>query len=373
MSIKKKLLALIMTVVLMKGTTVYAEPLSQQLQKQQKQLQENQKIYNSIEAEKEAIEIEIQNYDARIEDLMIKIQENKKKIDSTEGQIAVIEEEISELEQKIEEEKALMDRRLSGLYKSGQNQYLSVILSAEGFGDLITRIYSMKRISDYDKELIDSFQQKVDKLDKVSAELNETKKQLSGLKKSDEDRLSVINNSIKEQKKLIAQLEARQQVYVNKITESQKLVDATLARMQQMNGSSSSSRPTGGSSVSRGGATVSNNEVIAYASRFLGTPYKWGGTSPETGFDCSGFTQYVYAHFGIRIGRTTRDQIKSGVGVSRSQLQVGDLVLFGKNGDPTHVGIYAGNNTYIHSPRTGDVVKVSAMTRSDFITGRRVK
>ena len=61
------------------------------------------------------------------------------------------------------------------------------------------------------------------------------------------------------------------------------------------------------------------------------------------------------------------------VGVSRSQLQVGDLVLFGKNGDPTHVGIYAGNNTYIHSPRTGDVVKVSAMTRSDFITGRRVK
>ena len=141
--------------------------------------------------------------------------------------------------------------------------------------------------------------------------------------------------------------------------------------MEQMNGSTS--RPTAQRPISRGGASVSNNEVLAYASRFLGTPYRWGGTSPDTGFDCSGFTQYVYAHFGIRIGRTTRDQIKSGVAVSRSELQVGDLVLFGRNGDPTHVGIYAGNNTYIHSPRTGDVVKISAMTRNDFIIGRRVR
>ena len=90
MGIKRKLIALVMSVILLHGTTVYAEPLSQQLQEQQKQLQENREIYNSLEAEK-GIELKIQNYDAQIEELMIKIEENKEKIKKTEGQIAHIE------------------------------------------------------------------------------------------------------------------------------------------------------------------------------------------------------------------------------------------------------------------------------------------
>ena len=125
--------------------------------------------------------------------------------------------------------------------------------------------------------------------------------------------------------------------------------------------------------LSRGTASVSDSNIIAYASNFLGTPYLWGGTSPSPGFDCSGFTQYVYAHFGIKIGRTTYDQINDGYGVSKDELQAGDLVFFGKNNDPTHMGMYVGNNTYIHSPRTGDVIKISPMARTDYITARRVK
>ena len=77
-------------------------------------------------------------------------------------------------------------------------------------------------------------------------------------------------------------------------------------------------------------------------------------------------------HFGISIGRTTYDQINDGVRVSKDNLQPGDLVFFGSDNNPQHTGIYVGNNNYIHSPRTGDVIKVSAMTRADFITGRRV-
>lgn len=97
----------------------------------------------------------------------------------------------------------------------------------------------------------------------------------------------------------------------------------------------------------------------------------WGGTTPE-GFDCSGFTQYVYKHFGISIGRTTKDQIYDGVGVSRDQLQSGDLVFYGKNGIPSHMGIYLGNGMYIHAPRTGDVIKISPYGRADYITARRI-
>jgi peptidoglycan DL-endopeptidase CwlO len=96
----------------------------------------------------------------------------------------------------------------------------------------------------------------------------------------------------------------------------------------------------------------------------------WGGTTPS-GFDCSGFTQYVYRHFGVSLGRTTYDQINNGYAVSKDQLQPGDLVFFG-TGSPTHVGIYVGNGMYINAPHTGDVVKIASVNRSDFITGRRV-
>lgn len=101
--------------------------------------------------------------------------------------------------------------------------------------------------------------------------------------------------------------------------------------------------------------------VVDSARKYLGTPYVWGGTSPS-GFDCSGFTQYVLAQNGKSIPRTSQEQFASGQAVDKSQLQAGDLVFYG-NGEATHVGIYEGNNKIIHSPHTGDVVK-----ESDFST-----
>ncbi|MBU3114850.1 C40 family peptidase, partial [Clostridium lacusfryxellense] len=86
-----------------------------------------------------------------------------------------------------------------------------------------------------------------------------------------------------------------------------------------------------------------------------------------------GFTQYVYAHFGISVGRATFHQIKDGVQVSRDNLQAGDLVFFGTFANPHHMGIYVGDNNYIHAPHTGDVIKISPMGRKDYVTARRVK
>lgn len=117
---------------------------------------------------------------------------------------------------------------------------------------------------------------------------------------------------------------------------------------------------------------VTQNNVVAYTSNYLGTPYVWGGTSP-TGFDDSGFVQYIYAHFGIQLPRVIYDQVNYGNEVTGTELQPGDLVFFGTNGSPVHVGIYVGNGSYIHSPQTGDVVKISSMdARTDFLCGRRL-
>ena len=105
--------------------------------------------------------------------------------------------------------------------------------------------------------------------------------------------------------------------------------------------------------------------AVAEAKKHLGTKYVWGGAAPG-GFDCSGLVQYCYNKVGVSLPRTTYDQINRGKAVSRKNLQPGDLV-FPHTG---HVGIYTGNGKMIHAPKTGDVVKISAITK--FYAGRRV-
>ena len=106
-------------------------------------------------------------------------------------------------------------------------------------------------------------------------------------------------------------------------------------------------------------AANNGQTIVDYARRFLGKPYVYGCAGPNS-FDCSGLTYYVYSNVvGTNIGRTTYDQINSGMEVSRNELQPGDLVFTHAG----HVGIYVGDNKMIHAPQTGDVVKISNITR----------
>ena len=129
------------------------------------------------------------------------------------------------------------------------------------------------------------------------------------------------------------------------------------------------SESTEKSSSSNSGTTGS--DVVAYAKNFIGTKYVHGGTSPKTGFDCSGFTQYVYKHFGYSISRTSSSQRSNGTSVSKSDLQAGDIVCFSG-----HVGIYVGGNKFIHAENPANGVKISSLSEkyytSKYITARRI-
>jgi cell wall-associated NlpC family hydrolase len=111
--------------------------------------------------------------------------------------------------------------------------------------------------------------------------------------------------------------------------------------------------------------------VVGIAMGYLGTPYVYGGASPS-GFDCSGFVMYVFSQVGVSLPHNAAAQYGSGTPVDRSQLQPGDLVFFNGLG---HVGIYVGGGSFIHSPHTGDVVKISSMTgwyASTYVGARRI-
>lgn len=103
--------------------------------------------------------------------------------------------------------------------------------------------------------------------------------------------------------------------------------------------------------------------AVAHAAKqFLGIQYLWGGTSPKTGFDCSGLTQYVFQHFGVHIPRVAQDQFNAGHPVSQGQARAGDLIFFSEHGGVGHVGIYLGNGQFLHAPHTGDHVKISNLS-----------
>lgn len=117
------------------------------------------------------------------------------------------------------------------------------------------------------------------------------------------------------------------------------------------------------------GVNSKASKAFEFCKSKLGTPYLWGGTGPR--YDCSGLMMKAYASVGISIPRTSKQQSTFGKSVSKSNLQLGDLVFFGS--PVHHVGMYCGNNQYIHSPKTGDVVKISSLSgRKDYACARRV-
>jgi peptidoglycan hydrolase-like protein with peptidoglycan-binding domain len=128
----------------------------------------------------------------------------------------------------------------------------------------------------------------------------------------------------------------------------------TLAALGIHAPSESSGHQSGGHSHAGRGA-----RVVAVAKQYLGVPYRWGGASPATGFDCSGLVMYVYAKFGISLPHNAAMQYGHGRPVSRSDLRKGDLVFFDGLG---HVGIYVGGGNFIHAPHTGDVVRISPLS-----------
>lgn len=371
----KRIVALLLAIGIVSSSTVtvFADPsesqLNSQLQEQQSNINDSKKSLQELQSKREDIESNIELIDTDIEQMMRDISDTNKKIESTQLDIKAAQGEIKKAEDNMKAEKDLFDQRMRSMYINGFDGYLSIILESKGFSDFLSRVDDVKRIIDADKVTVAKLEAKKGEVQKKKDALDKQNEKLVALKADNESKLAKLKEDKDKQAKLIDSLKEQEKQYASEIAAEQKKIADTMALIKKIRESATNLSP------SRGQTPYSTNGVVAFATNYLGVPYVWGGTSPNPGFDCSGFVQYVYRHFGISLPRVASSQATVGTTVDKSNLQPGDLVFFKKPGrEIHHVGIYVGNDSYIHAPQTRDVVKISVLSsRSDFYIAKRVR
>lgn len=280
-----------------------------------------------------------------------------------------LENQQQKLEDQRQEHVVALGNVLKSHYEDGMTTYLAMLFEATSVSDFIDRADKIQMI-------VGTYS----KLQKDIVSLNETMNHQKELIKQKQTTIQdSIQNKAQTQQAMQQTLD-KQQIVLDQLSTDERVMlkssltaQAKVSRVQQLiqqeaieaayaakDNSSNTTISRGASDAPGVAGTVKVSggaqQVLSYGARFLGTPYQWGGVTPA-GFDCSGFTQYVYRNAGISLSRTSQDQIHNGVSVGRSDLRAGDLVFFHTDrSNPSsisHVGIYVGNNTMINSSNGG--------------------
>ncbi|HEX2045269.1 MAG TPA: NlpC/P60 family protein [Gaiellaceae bacterium] len=262
-----------------------------------------------------------------------------------------------------------LDARLVELYTSGDAGMLEVLLGASSLDELLDRIDTASRVSEDDSRIVAEVRTYRAEVKRREAELARARDRQEAVVAERAARRAAIEEQLAERRRLLSSIRSEiERLKAEEATRQRRLEAQARARLSSppSSGGGGEEAPAGSAPAARYGG------VVGIAMQYLGIPYRWGGASPSTGFDCSGFVMYVYAQVGVSLPHNAAMQYSYGSPVSRSELQPGDLVFFNGLG---HNGIYIGGNQFIHSPHTGDVVKISTLSGwydSTFYGARRL-
>ncbi|HKD32877.1 MAG TPA: NlpC/P60 family protein [Gaiellaceae bacterium] len=327
---------------------------------------EAQSVLNQINQLDSSLERAIEAYDLA----NVKLRHIKHDLSQNTQSLAIAKRSLGNAQRQL-------SSRLVDIYTSdNQDSTLVVLLGSSSLDDLLNNMDAVDRVSQQDslvlKQVVDlrrQVQRRQRELKRAHAEQTQVVAQRAAAKSSIESQLGQRRALLSSIKNEIVKL---QQEEAARAAELQREAQARLQQQQSSSSSNAISQVVTPQPPSGGAPPPSNyGGVVGFAMSFLGTPYVWGGASPS-GFDCSGFTMYVYAHFGVSLPHNAAAQFGYGSPVPRGDLQPGDLVFFDGLG---HVGIYVGGGSFIHSPHTGDVVKVSSLSgwyASTYVGARRL-
>lgn len=302
----RTLLLLVMAFVML-GTTVFATPAS----------------------DKEKAEKELKQAKSKMTSLMKKINEGERDLVKVGAAIIEAEEDLEEAEEKEQEQYESMKRRIVAMYESGNGSMLAKVLESGNFAEVLKQIENVQTLHEYDRAQLAEFVKTKEKIESLKASLEKDMAAIKKRQKQYEQDKADLNT-------MIANLEGK--------------IDDLEDQIQQAAGNASGS----GSSnnyvppVGTGGGAA----IVSAAYKYMGVPYRWGGTSKK-GIDCSGLVMRAHEAIGVKLAHYSGSIGSGGRRVSKSDRQPGDVVCYSG-----HVGIYVGNGMMIHAPQTGDVVRV---------------
>jgi cell wall-associated NlpC family hydrolase len=341
----------------------------------------------SKRAQAQSVMGQIQSLDGSLEHAIEAYNLANDRLDAIRGDLRRNRVDLTIAEHNLKGAQKALAARVVAIYTADESDStLEVLVGSSSLEELVDGLEAVSSVSKQDTQVlanVKTFQAQVKQrrahLKRARARQAQLVAERAARKASIESQLAERRSLLSSIKNEIAQIQAAERRHQAELARQararaaapQPLIPSLSALAPEASVAAPASAASPGPSVVPAPAPATHGGVVGIAMQYLGIPYVYGGSSPS-GFDCSGFVMYVYAKVGVSLPHNAAAQYGYGTPVDRSQLQPGDLVFFNGLG---HNGIYIGGGSFIHSPHTGDVVKISSISgwySSTWVGARRV-
>lgn len=423
------LIMLMEIVVPVRATTISG--VKKEQQKTQNNLNSVNQQITAIQSNQAQAQEELDQLSDRLVDILTSIDICQDEIAVKEKEIEQAKKDYEDARKKEEDQYASMKKRIQFMYEQGDSAYLQVLLESQNYADMVNKADYIESLYEYDKQLLAGYVESKNQVAELKGRLEDEEADLEASNYELQQEEAALQTLVDEQKKTVADFDAQlasakkkaasyKQQLEDQTAQIKKLEEEAAAkkkkeeearkkqeqkRKQQQQANQTQTIDTGNGAqqttgddpaqvdtgddaqttdpgtVDTGKGTDSMNagagavtggsgvgqQAANYACNFVGNPYKFGGTSLTNGTDCSGFTQAVYAHFGISLPRDSYSQRSCGTEVSYANAQPGDIICYAG-----HVALYLGNGQIVHASTERTGITYGYATYRTILSVRRV-